>query len=224
MGERLTIRNAGGFLILPTNDGDTNELAGGPHNEALVGMIGAKYYELTRRGKVFNASTVVAGVAFPISTTTAPVFGIFNPSDSGVVCIPLLFRTSYVSGTAVQTGVGFNRVTAAGNMSQIATGQPIAAMTAVTPTNAYSGGAAGKVQGFSSITLTAAATWWMALGLNTFTGAATVPVGISSMPTVDFEGSVVIPPGTCIFTVGNAASSALYHQTLMYAELPLGAY
>lgn len=198
----------------------TPEMVGlGPHSEMLVNQLFGKYYALTRRGLVYIHSTVVAGVAIPISTTTAPPFGVWNKSDSGKLLVPLLYSCAYVSGTAVQTGIGISLLTGTG--SNLATAAPLSAITEVAPRNALIGlGDAARCVGFSATTLTAAATWLQSLGMNTFTGAATVPVDISSPKVYDFEGMLQLPPGNLIHTVGNAASGALYGQTLIVAELP----
>lgn len=191
----------------------------GWHKEILVNEVMGKYYSMMRAGNVFMHSTVVAGVAFPISTTTTPVFGVWNKLGSGKLLVPLAFMCSAVSGTAVQTGVGLGIVRNTGN--GIATGLPIAALTEVVPDNGLIGaGNTAVCKGFSTGTLTTAGAWLYALGFNTFTGAMTVPVGISNVSMHDFHGMVGIPPGNFIYTIGNAASSALYQQTLMVAEIP----
>lgn len=212
-------------LTDPLRDGtpsaaSEHSLRSGSHKELLIAQLMGKHYEFMRAGKVFIHSSVVAGVAFPISTTTAPVFGVWNKLGSGKLVVPLLFTASYVSGTAVQTGVGLSLVSQTG--SGIATGLPIAAATEVSPVNALLGlGDTPVCKGFSAVTLTTAGIWTYALGLNTFTGAATVPVGISPISMHDFHGCLGIPPGNFVYTVGNAASSALYQQTLVVAEISL---
>lgn len=218
MGEKLLGQ------VLSLNDREANEsseeIVGlGVHREMLVNQVLGKYYALARKGKVFIHSTVVAGVAFPISTSTAPVFGVWNKADSGRLLVPLAWMGQYVSGTAIQTGVGLSHVGNTG--SGVATAAPLSAITEVVPINAFLGnGNVAKCPGFSTVTLTTAGTWRYALGMNTFTGAATVPIGISNISRHDFDGALLIPPGNLIHVVGNAASGALYGQTLIVAELP----
>jgi len=203
----------------PASASEDAPLAGGFSNEALVSQVCGKYYALARAGRVFLTSTVIAGVAFPInSSSTTPVFGLWNPSDSGRVVVPLLYSCSYVSGTAVQTGIGIGITSNTG--SALATAAPISALTKVAPTNLLIGaGAVAKSTGFSTGTLTAVSTWLMSLGLNTFTGAATVPITVAPRMWYDFEGALIVTPGNLIQTMGNAASVALYQQTLIFAEL-----
>lgn len=204
---------------LAKNEGDDYIASLGVHGEQLVNSVLGKYYALTRKGKVFIHSTVVAGVAFPISTTTTPVFGVWNKADSGKLLVPLAWMGQYVSGTAVQTGVGLSLVSNTG--SGLATAAPVSALTEVAPRNALLGSGLGaRCPGFSTGTLTTAGAWFYALGFNTFTGAATVPVAISNITRHDFDGALLIPPGNFIHVVGNAASTALYGQTLIVAELP----
>jgi len=191
----------------------------GPHRELLVDTLFGKYYNLCRRGKVFIHSTVVAGVAIPVSTTVTPVFGIWNKADSGRIVVPLIYTSQYVSGTAIQTGVGLSIVPNTG--SGVATAAPISAITEVSPRNALLGlGDSPRCLGFSTGVLTTAGTWFYALGMNTFTGAATVPVNTAGLSKHDFDGTLLIPPGNLVLVTGNAASGALYGQTLIVAELP----
>lgn len=218
MGDKL-IGRVQSFNDSEKVEGDDHIVGLGIHTEMLVNQVLGKYYALTRKGKVFIHSTVVAGVAFPISTSTSPVFGIWNKADSGRVVVPLFWAGQYVSGTAIQTGVGLSLVSNTG--SSLATAAPLSAITEVAPRNAMLGhGTAARCPGFSAATLTTAGTWFYALGMNTFTGAATVPVGISPVSKHDFDGSLIIPPGNFVHVVGNAASGALYGQTLIVAELP----
>lgn len=209
------------LLDNPPAAGDTFPLSAGLHRELLVNELMGKYYTMARRGKVYNFSTLVAGVAFPISTTVTPVFGLWNPAGSGVLMVPLMYSCSYVSGTAVMTGVGIAQLANTGN--SVATAAPISSFTDQAPVGAMLNlGARGVVRGCSTATLTAAGAWYQSLGMNTFTGAATVPVNTTTFSTYDFQGSLLIPPGNLIYTVGNAASVALYQQTLYFAELPFG--
>lgn len=219
MGEQF-MGKVQSFQEGPANPGDINTAGLGRNNEWIVNSLMGKYYALARQGKVYIHSTVIAGVAFPInSASTTPVFGVWNPLGSNRLVVPLLYTCAYVSGTAVQTGVGLGLTTGTG--ANVATAAPITAITSVAPRNALIGlGDAAAALGFSTGTLTAASTWIYSLGLNTFTGAATVPVTISSGFRFDFDGSLLIPPGNLIQTMGNAASVALYQQTLVVAELP----
>lgn len=202
----------------PGNVSDVVQMGGGVHNEALVSAVCGKYYALTRAGRVFIHTSVVAGVAYPISTTLTPLFGIWNPADSGRAVVPLLYSTAYVSGTAVQTAIDLAVVLNTG--SALATAAPISAITSVTPRNALvGGGAVSKALGFSTATLTTAGVLLHTLGLNNFTGAATVPVTVAPRAWYDFEGALILPPGNMIYTMGNAASGSLHVQVLIAAEL-----
>lgn len=204
------------------NVGDEVFLNMGLNRELLVNEVMGKYYAYMRQGRVYNISTVVGGVAYPISSSVTPVFGVWNPSDSGVLLVPLLFNEAYVSGTAVQTGINLAIVTATGALSNVVSGAPIAALTTVTPRNGLVGlGKVGKCLGFSTGTLTTAGTFLMSLGMNNFTGAATVPVTVAPQRSFDFQGCLGIPPGNFIYTMGNAASVSLHQQTLFFAEMPL---
>jgi hypothetical protein len=214
-------------IVIPSNFasgalpiGQPTIAVGGVHGEQIVNTLLGQYYALTRAGLVWNFSTVVAGVAIPISSGTAPPFGIWNPSDSGKLVVPLIYTNAYVSGTNVQTGIGLGWLAATG--SSLATAAPLSALTKVAPTNTLLGfgGSPSDVTGFSASTLTTAGNWMLSIGQNTFTGAATVPTSINGPMMMDFMGTLLIPPGNMVYPMGNAASVGLYQQSIIAAVLP----
>ncbi len=191
---------------------------GGDFAEALVSELLGKYYYLTKLGAVFNLSTLVAGVAIPISTATAQTFGLWNPAGSGKNCVPLLYLASYVSGTTVGGSIGLGRLPNAGSTIGAA-GAPITAWADTQPVNQLMGGNNGVVRGTLAAT-TIAATWFQSLGISEYAAIAASAINAILMQ-YDFHGSLIIPPNNAVFVTASAASGALLSQTLLFAELPI---
>lgn len=186
---------------------------------ALVSEFLPRYYALTRAGVVFNLSTLVAGVAIPISTATAQTFGLWNPAGSGKNIVPLLYLASYVSGTFVGGDVGISQIPNAGSAIGAA-GAPISAWTDTAPVNQLLGAGAvpGGIRGTLAAT-TIAATWLQTLGISE--GAALATTAFQQTAVVyDFQGTLIVSPNNAIFTTASAASGALVAQTLLFAVLP----
>jgi hypothetical protein len=211
---------------LPTSSISTgpNNQGGGRLGEAWVADVHGKYYTLMKNGNIFSASCVPTGLAFPLYTASTVAFCLWNPLGSGVDVVPLRFDASYVSGTGVVGGMGFNYLTGAG--AQIATAGPISAFTALAspnaPINAYIGGSSGKTSQAkvgSAATLTTAGLVLRSAG---FGQQAPVSAGTSiwSGTFVEFDGSIGLAPGTLIYPTGTQASVDLFWQSLIWAEVP----
>ncbi len=176
-------------------------------------------FEAATKGNVFIASTVVAGLAIPISTTTAPNVVLWNPSDSGVNAELIRFNAEPVSGTPVFTSIGLSYALRAG--SNVATAAIFAAFNDVAPVNGLIGrGQASKCRSSTAQTntLTAAGTWFYSM-FHEYAGVAAsaiTPTGLDHT----FNGALVVPPGVAIWVTGAAASSALLAQTLVWKETP----
>ena|SRR3990167_1307884 len=186
-------------------------------------MAAGKFADAVATGRVFSVSTVVAGVAIPISTTTAPIVMVWNPQDSGVMVNCLRYVVGWSSGTSVPSTVGFQTMAVGSNGI---TGQTNAAIGGFTPTtikNALIGsGAASKVRASAQATnAIVAVVNWTPTGIQLSTGAATGvnPPGAPSF--YDFDGLCQLLPGTAMFTCGNAASGALMSQVLYWEEVPI---
>ena len=207
-------------------DGVTRDVALGQHGDVLASALHGKYAEHTLRGNHFYASTIVAGLAIPISTTTAPTVMLWNPGDSGVNCVLGRYSAGQVSGDAVAATIGLVAVsTLVSAGSNIATGNLITAFAQnVLNTNTFNAklnnGNRPKVksstQGTNTIT---AGTWVKALGQGWNSILAT-SVSSGNVFNYDFDGEVVLPPGTAVHVAASAASVALFAQTISWYEVP----
>lgn len=201
----------------------TPDAAAGCMGEQLVSNLHGKYYEHASRGNLWYVSTVVAGLAIPISSTTAPTVMLWNPSGSGKNAVLGRFNAAYVSGTSVATSIGLAYAANVG--ANVATAAPITAFNqSVVGTNLFNGlfGAGytsamrSSANGTNTVT---AGTWFKTLAGESALIATTAmnPYSVD----YDFQGETIIPPGVAIWVVGAAASGALLAQTLSWIEVPV---
>lgn len=208
------------------SDGKVADVLLGKYGDQLATALHGKYAEQALRGNLFLASTVVAGLAIPISTTTAPTVMLWNPGDSGVNAVLGRYTAGQVSGDAVAANIGLVAVSTLVSVgSNIATGNLITAFAQnVLNTNTFNAklnsGARPQVksstQGTNTIT---AGTWIKSLGMGWNSQLATSVSG-GNVFNYDFDGEIVLPPGTAIHVAATAASVALYAQTLSWYEVP----
>lgn len=201
-------------------DGNDYNVLGGKQQEMIVSELHGKYYSQAVRGNVFHASTVVAGVAIPISTATAPIVGLWNPSGSGKNAVLIRYSASYVSGTTVAGALGLSLVSNAG--AALGTAAPFSAFANGTVTNALiGGGGTNQVRACTggTTTLTTAGTWFYTLGFQEYAAVATTAIAPAAI-IHDFDGMLIVPPNTFVHVVGSAASGALLSQTLSWEEVP----
>ena len=211
--------------ITNNQDGSTPDQLAGKAGEAIVSDLHGKWYQQAVRGNVYFMSTVSAGLAIPIDTTTAPLVMLWNPTGSGKNAELIRFSAAQVSGTAVATPVGLQAVLNVGSSTA-----GTSAISAFAPNvfgtntfNAVIGGPNNSVvksssQGTNTIL---AVTAWLHTMFGTSamvsTSQANNPVSI----VYDFDGSLIVAPGNAVFVTAKAASVALFAQTLVWAEVPI---
>ncbi len=214
-----------GVTQAPTNvsgtDGNNYTVLQGKQAELVVAELHGKYYTQAYRGSVFWGSTASAGVLIPIASTTAPTFALWNPAGSGVNAALIKYMVGWVATTGTAGNIQFAFTT--GNGSSVATGASISAFTTGTPTNGLIGSGIASKMKFtpSAATISVAGTLLGTTGMSqlTTTGTSTtVPMWQLQM---DFDGTLVVPPGGLIFTVGSAALTSTFTQTLVWEEVPI---
>lgn len=205
-------------------DGNVYDTLVGKQTEAIVTELHGKYYTSAYRGNVFSISTVAAGLAVPISNTTAPTVALWNPAGSGKNAVLIKYTAAYASGTSVATAIGLGVSFNAGNT--VATGAVFTAFNnSALNTNLFNGILGGgnntvmRASANGTNTLTAAGTWLM-----TMLGESALVATTAMNPyiaTYDFDGTLIVPPGTAVYVLGTAASGALLTQTLVWEEVLL---
>ncbi len=186
-------------------------------------MAAGKFADAVAKGRVFSVSTVVAGLAIPISTTTAPTVLLWNPQDSGVRFNLVRYVVGDTANAATVAGaLGFQSFSV-GSLGQTnKTGAAISGFAASTITNALIGaGAVSKAKASAAGTnAIVAVVNYTAIGMSLFaaiSSSADTPVSL----VYDFDGLYQLLPGFACFPCASAASGALMQQTLYWEEVPL---
>lgn len=203
-------------------DNVTYDQLGGKQGEAMVAQLHDKHYTSAYRGNVFIATTTPLGLAIPIYTSTTPTVMLWNPSGNTKNAVLIRFIGAYASGTTVGAAIGLSKVFNTG--ASIATANVISAFAATTPINALlnSGNTASvrvSTAGTNTITAGVAADFFYTMWQE-YAALATSAI----TPTVtahDFNGAVVVTPGTAVWPSGSVASGALISQTLIWEEVPV---
>lgn len=190
----------------------------------LMQTLHGSHYEDCLAGRVFSHTPTPLGLAIPIYTATALAGGmpIWNPSNSNVNVELIRATIARASGTAAVISVGL--LARSGLGSDIATGSEITAFAETTPINGILGaGNASKVKSSNAGTVTVTA-GVAAEFVRTLFGsgveANTTANGISYLEH-NFDGTVIVPPGTMVWIASVLASVALYNTTLVWKELPI---
>jgi len=193
----------------------------GDQNQLVADQAHGKYYNLVKGGRVFSQATTPLGLALPIYTATGiTTVVLWNPPDSGVNVIPLTASCAYASGTAVYGAIGL-MVHDKDILNGLATAGYATAFAETTPINAIvGGGQASKIRssnaGTNTFTAGVAADFKRSM-FSTGALAATTAVPVVNA-VYDFDGSIILKPGTIAWLAQQLASSALYAVTIVWCE------
>ena len=178
-----------------------------------------KYYEAARKGRLFNAASLTAGIALIVSATTGNHPTLWNPLGSRRVLSIRRLDLAYVSGTNAPGSLAWNITEDAGG--QVATGAPILTFTEVAVTNAMAGGPVdSKAKWAPAInTYTAAPAYYRPTSLSLLTGAAATAV--APFPLFEeYDGNLLIMPGTALSLVTvQATTTSLFRLNVLFEEL-----
>lgn len=177
--------------------------------------MGFNFAQLALGGQCFFGSTAIAGVV-PTTSTTAQVFGLWNPAGSGYNALLNKFNISVTTAnTALVASLGLSVLTPTG----ASIGTPISAFTSGTIQNALLGSGKASAMRFTpSAATTTATTFLTALGVAQTAGTA--PIGPQAY-VYDFDGSIILPPNTAVFVVASAAVASAFAMALSWAEVPV---
>lgn len=184
-----------------------------------MAQVSGRYALDTLLGQVFIGSTASGGVTVPAFSNTAAVFALWNPFGSGKNAYLMYLTIGFVSTTAAPSNFALGYQNGVG--SQVATGGPVTAATVVAPVNGFLGAGNASVTKFvpATITLTAGCSFLMTTGTSqlTTTGATTSAPYFTSY--TDFQGSVIIPPGSLVVVGGNVATTTVCDMSLVWEEV-----
>lgn len=197
----------------------------GDERQQVVDLLHGKHYQDALRGRVFSHSPTPLGLAIPIYTGTALAGGmpIWNPLGSGVNVELISANIARTSGTADFGAIGL--MARKISIAAIGTGLALTAFAETTPINGLLfGGQALAVKSSNAGTVTATAgaaadfiRTLATINLEADTGTAHA----ATVAEVDFDGTVIIPPGVLVYLACTKATTALFSSTLVWKEVPL---
>ncbi len=188
-------------------DGVTTAIArSGKQGELMVSELHGRYYEQTYRSNMFSVMTQGTGVTTTAAlATTWTGLGISNPVGSNVnLVVNKMWVTEFAVGAAATVGVmGGTGVLNAG----------------LTPQSRIIGGGA-----LSKANASASATISTPLLICTFgqTGSlATTGYGLGPAASIDFEGSLIVPPGSFIASYTSIVTTTALQFGYAWEEVPV---
>jgi hypothetical protein len=173
-----------------------------------------KYYEAAVRGQMYHATTLTGGIALIVAATTGNHPSLWNPQGSGYVAEIVRLDVAWISGATAPTALYWMRTAAAG--ASIGTAAPVVTWTNVTPVNARTDLAPDTIMQWAPAVCTFAAVpvFYKGTGIGLGTGAPTV---VPSVIYHDYDGSVLVGPGTVLSLCSQAATTtALYQVSVTY--------
>ena len=204
------------------NDGQQFNPWLGKYGQNMTSDLFARYTECMLRGNVFSATTLVAGTAIPVNTTTAPTFILWNPADSKKIVIPISFRAGFASGTGIAGAIGYNKLTGTGGASGSGGGTTatLTAFTDIVPQSCLIGSSFTCSARFAttSTIVTTNATFFRASGISQ--GAPITSTALYWSLLDVFDGAVGLMPGNAIYPVANTAIAEVTQMSMEFVELP----
>ena len=217
----LVTGNVTGILDIPA--GALNSQAAlDRQSSLLVAETHGKYFAAARAGRIFMATTVIAGVVLPVAAGTLnSKFTLHNPANSGVIVEPVSFVLGIDSATTVVNGVGLAIQRALGATSGIPT-----STTAATVLPLGVGGLS-KCAVYTQATLTNVAIPGVSVATavpipfyNMFSfGAVTAPV--ISPCDHNFDGRLTLSPDDLAAVCTTVAASTASFCGIIWAEWTL---
>lgn len=205
-----------GLVQAPSNisapDGSNAAILQGKAGEQIYADIHGKWYTAAYRGRVFEGTTAAAGTTIPISSATAGTFVLYNPLGSGVNMELVSYECGINTVTTVASAV----------LLGIAVGLVVAptSVTALTPLPGLLGGSAvaqGKL--YSVATIVATTSFYTLFGITATN--ATAGNSLGSPLRHEFDGKLILAPGTLVHVCGTAAQTSATAQTFVWAEWPI---
>ncbi|HXK36986.1 MAG TPA: hypothetical protein VJ553_05395 [Candidatus Paceibacterota bacterium] len=193
----------------------------GSYGNQLVSDLYGKFGEMCRRGYVF-AAVGAAAAAIPIGTTLTNAPVIWNVASSGKLVIPLRIILSLGAiGTPILNGFAVYFLKNTGD--SVGTGLPIVTFTEIAPVNTFIGrGVTARTKFAGAVaTYTTQPAKLMDLGFGHHLEGAAASGQLYSMFYHDFDGAVMMPPGTSLTLGSTIATSTTYWTTILFAELPI---
>lgn len=206
------------YPYLDENLDDAKPVLAGDREQFTADLHGKHYYA-AKRGRLFVATTLTAGIALIVAATTGNHPTLWNPAGSGRNISIKRLTLAYVSGNNAPGSLAWNITTNAG--SAPATGSAIATFTDVDAKSALGGGAVDSVARWAPAvcTFAAAPALFYTSSLSLFTGLAATAVAPFKMEE-DYDGMLNIAPGNALSLVSvQSTTTALFRASVIYEEI-----
>ncbi len=208
-------------------DGATPGVLGGRQAEQIVSHLHGKYYAQNVRGNLYYATTAAPGIGFTIfSATTAPTLValcVWNPQNSTKNISMVRASVGLAAVATVNSGFGYAWVGNAG--SSLATLAVASVFTALTTRGSCVCGPAGQGSSVAlcsvAPTLTTALVWGRAASFGISAGTSITVQTAPPMLSEDFEGTMIVPPGTIWALTTNILTNATATASLIWEEIPI---
>lgn len=203
-----------------TQAGNVNVL-GGRSGELIDSVLHTQFYTPTINGKVFQATSLTAGVTIPVQAgNLAGVFTIFNPLGSGVNVELIRFSHAFTTATEVVGQVALWIQTSIG-----AANAALTSLTALSVRPALWGGSSINPIGSGQASVYSAATFTSTMATNMFQGPILFGPGATTSTNntanhYDFNGNTLLGPGAAGTVAGFAAQTQTSCMTIIWAEWP----
>lgn len=186
----------------------------------VVTQSHGRYYEQTSRGRIYTGNSASAGIALIVPATTGGHPTLWNPADSDVHVSVIRLRLGWVSGNNAPGALEWAYTLNAG--STHATGAPIATATLVAPVGVLGGAVQNKAKWSPTTnTFTVAPIFLASAGISLFTGVAATAVA-PFMCRADYDGELVLAPGTAISLCSQAATTtAVFQISVTWEEIDI---
>ena len=211
-------------LRMPFKVGGNGEPELSKDRAQLVQALHGKHYEDCAAGRVFSHTPTPLGLTIPVYTGTALAGGmpIWNPANSNVNVELISLNIGKSSGTSAFGAMVLMHRKGMG--ADLAAGSEITAFAETVPHNGKLGAGNGtqvRSSNAGTCTVTAGVAGeairsfkGTGVAADTHTGGL---VGIDH----DFNGTVIVPPGSLVWVACTDASGSKYCTTLVWKELPV---
>ena len=209
-------------LVGPLGDGAVSEVGVDAFGALLVAEKGPRYLEWTRRGYMFaTVTSPAAPAAIPIYSTATNSPTLWNPPDSGRMVVPIKLNLGIAAIATYLDDSILIAYTPAADYPK--TGGNFVTFTNIAPKNLLLNGPACRAKYSGAVvTWTDQPTVLFDTGISVW--AAGTEANLEYRPiSYDFDGMVILPPGTAISVVGVVATSTTFVTSIIFAELPLPA-
>ena len=200
----------------------TQNVLGGRAGEIVSSALHTQFYEASLAGKVFQATTLVAGVTLPVQGPSfTGVFTIWNPLGSSVNVELIRISHAFTTVTEVVGPIALYIQTGVGGANAVPT-----SLTALSTRPALWGGTGINPIASSVATVYSAATFTNTVGTNMFQGpilfGPAAALSTANLPcTYDFNGNTLLGPGVLATVACFAAQTQTSSLSCIWAEWPV---